>query len=72
MVAPSVERLAREYAGRAVVAKLNTDENPATARRYQIMSIPALYIFKNGQVVDQMVGAQPYQVLEQHLRRFVG
>jgi thioredoxin 1 len=72
MVAPSVERLAREYAGRVVVAKLNTDENPATARRYQIMSIPALYIFKNGQVVDQMVGAQPYQVLEQHLRRFVG
>ncbi len=71
MVAPSVERLAQEYAGRAVVAKLNTDENPATAQRYKIMSIPALYIFKNGQVVDQMVGAQPYQVLEQHLRRFV-
>jgi thioredoxin 1 len=72
MVAPSVEQLAREYAGRAVVGKLNVDENPATQRRYQIMSIPTLYIFKNGQVVDQIVGAQSLSVLQQRLARQVG
>lgn len=69
MVAPSVEQLARDFQGRAVVGKLNTDENPITSQKYKIMSIPALYIFKNGQVVDQMVGAQPLQVLQQRLTR---
>lgn len=69
MVAPSVETLAREFAGRAVVAKLNVDENPMTARRYNIMSIPALYIFRNGRVVDQVVGAQPLPVLRERLAR---
>ena len=72
MVAPSVEQLAKEYAGRAVVAKLNVDENPQTQARYRIMSIPTLYIFKNGQVVDQIVGAQPLGVLQQRLARQVG
>lgn len=70
MVAPSVEKLAQEYAGRAVVGKLNVDENPVTAQRFQVMSIPTLLIFKNGQVVDTIVGAQPYQALQQHLARF--
>lgn len=69
MVAPSVETLAREFAGRAVIAKLNVDENPMTARRYNIMSIPALYIFRNGSVVDQVVGAQPLPVLRERLAR---
>ncbi len=69
MVAPSVEQLAREYAGRAVVGKLNVDENPQTAGRYNIMSIPSLLIFKNGAVVDQIVGAQPLDALRQRLAR---
>jgi thioredoxin 1 len=72
MVAPSVEHLAQEFAGRAIVAKLNVDHNPVTARRYQIMSIPALYIFKDGQIIDKMVGAQPLPVLRQRLARAVG
>jgi thioredoxin 1 len=72
MVAPSVEQLAQEFAGRAVVGKLNVDHNPATARRYNIMSIPALYIFKEGKVIDQIVGAQPLPVLRQRLARAVG
>lgn len=71
MVAPSVEQLAREFAGRAIVGKLNVDHNPNTARRYQIMSIPALYIFKDGQVIDKMVGAQPLPVLRERLARAV-
>ncbi len=68
-VAPAVERLAHEFAGRAVVAKLNVDENPYTAQRFGITGIPALYIFKDGRVVERLVGAQPYQVLYQALAR---
>lgn len=71
MVGPSVEQLAQEFAGRAVVAKLNIDENPQTPRRFGIMSIPTLYIFKKGQVVDQIVGAQPLPALRQWLARHV-
>ena len=71
-VAPAVERLAQEFAGRAVVAKLNVDENPRAAQRFGIGSIPSLYIFKNGRVVERLVGAQPYPVLRQALARHVG
>jgi thioredoxin 1 len=69
IVAPTVEQLAREFAGRAVVGKLNIDENPRTAQRYGIMSIPALLIFKGGQVVERLVGAQPAPVLRQALAK---
>ena len=72
MIAPAVADLAREFAGRAVVGKLNVDENPRIAGRYGVMSIPTLLIFKNGQVVDQIVGAQPAPVLRQRLARQVG
>ena len=71
MVAPAVEQLASEFSGRAVVGKLNVDENPMTSQRYGIMSIPALYIFKNGQVVERIVGAQPAHVLRQKLMQHV-
>lgn len=70
-VAPTVEQLATEFQGRAVVGKLNVDENGHTAQSYQIMGIPALYIFKRGQVVEQMVGVQPAQVLRERLARHV-
>jgi thioredoxin 1 len=72
MIAPSVEQLAQEFAGRAIVGKLNVDHNPHSARRYNIMSIPALYIFKEGQVIDRIIGAQPLPVLRQRLARAVG
>lgn len=67
MVAPVVEQLAREFAGRALVAKLNVDANPATAQRYGIRSIPTLLYFRNGQIVDRAIGAQPAYVLRQKL-----
>lgn len=70
MVAPSVEQLAREFAGKAVVAKLNVDEQPRTAQQLGIQGIPALLIFQRGQVVDRVVGAQPFQVLQERLARF--
>ncbi len=71
MVAPVVEQLAQDYAGRALVGKLNVDENQGVAAKYGIMSIPTLMIFRNGQVVDRIVGAQPAPVLRQHLAKQV-
>lgn len=71
MVAPTVEQLATEFQGRAVVGKLNVDENGRTAQSYQIMGIPALYIFKRGKVVEQLVGVQPAHVLRERLARHV-
>jgi thioredoxin 1 len=72
MVAPAVEQLAREFQGRAVVGKLNVDENPRAAQRFGVQSIPTLLIFRQGRVVDQIVGAQPVQVLQGRLARVVG
>jgi thioredoxin 1 len=57
MIAPVVEELAAEYSGRLKVAKLNTDENPDIASKYQVMGIPTLMFFKGGQVIDRIVGA---------------
>ena len=57
MIAPVVDELATEYSGRLKVAKLNTDENPDIASRYQVMGIPTLMFFKSGQMVDRIVGA---------------
>jgi thioredoxin 1 len=59
MVGPVVEQIATEYAGRAKVGKLNTDEASDIASRYGIRSIPTLLFFKNGEMVQQLVGAYP-------------
>jgi len=59
MIAPTVEELAKEYLGKVKVGKLNTDENPDIASRYKIMGIPTIIFFKDGQKVDQVVGAVP-------------
>ena len=67
MVAPAVEQLAREFAGRALFAKLDVDANQMTAQRYGVQSIPTLLIFRAGQPVERIVGAQPVQVLRQKL-----
>jgi len=58
-IAPVIEELATEMAGRVRVAKLNVDENPATASRFNLRSIPTLLIFKGGQEIDRIVGVQP-------------
>ena len=59
MVAPILDELANEYAGKLRVMKLNTDENPEIAGRYQVMSIPTILFFKNGLAVEKLVGARP-------------
>ena len=63
MVAPIVEEISTEYAGKIKVGKLNTDDNQTVASQYGIMSIPTLMIFKNGEVVERIIGAQPKEAL---------
>ena len=63
-VAPVVESLAQKWGDRAVVTKLNVDDVPSVAERYGIMSIPTLMLFKNGQVVERVVGAASQAALE--------
>jgi len=59
MIAPALEELAEDYEGRIKVTKVNVDENPNIAARYQIRSIPTVLFFKNGEVQDQVIGAVP-------------
>ncbi len=66
-LAPIIEELAHAYAGRVLVAKLDVEANPRTARRYQVMSIPTLVIFRHGQEVDRLTGVQPRHVLQARL-----
>ncbi len=72
MIAPIVEELAAEWAGRIRVGKLNVDENPMTSARFNVRSIPALLIFKGGREVDRIVGAQPKSEIVQKLARYAG
>ncbi len=72
MIAPALEALAKEFAGRLLVAKLNVDENPVTASRFGVMSIPTLIVFRNGEPVDRIVGALPAPVLRERIRRAAG
>ncbi len=67
MIAPVVESLAQEYEGRLTVAKLNVDDNPGTAQRYQVMGIPTLILFKGGEPVERFVGYMPKEDLERRV-----
>jgi len=71
MVAPIIDEMARDYAGKILFAKLNVDENREVATQYEIMSIPTLLVFKNGQPVDRIVGAMPRQMLEPKITRYL-
>ena len=64
MIAPALEELAGTMNGKVKIVKLNVDENPATAAKYGIMSIPTLMLFKNGELASRQVGAAPKQKLE--------
>lgn len=66
---PIVEDIAKSYAGKAVIGKLNVDENPNMAQKYGVMSIPTIMIFKNGAVVKQFIGLQSKEVLSSELNK---
>jgi thioredoxin 1 len=71
-MAPTVDALAAEYAGKIKIGKMNTDENPATPMRYRVQGIPTLLLFKGGNVVDQRVGAMPKSEVKKMLDSHVG
>jgi len=69
MMAPVIEELAHDYAGKAIFAKINVDENCETAERFNVVSIPFFMIFKNGQPVEQMIGACGRKPLEEAIKK---
>jgi len=70
MVGPVIEELANEMQGKIVFGKLNVDENPATSAKHQIMSIPTMLVFKNGNLVDRLIGALPKEELQKKLEPY--
>ncbi len=67
MVGPVVEELAKDFDGKAIVGKVNVDNNPGISMKFGIRNIPALLYFKNGEIVDKQIGAVPKNVLQQKL-----
>jgi thioredoxin len=68
MVAPTIDALARDYAGRVLVGKLDIDANPTVARQFDVRSIPTLLLFRDGKLADRLVGVQPRAAIEARLR----
>ena len=71
IMGPIIEELAQEIGDKVIVGKLNVDENPITAQKYGIMSIPTLIIFKGGIIVDQIIGVQAKEVIKEKLEGFI-
>ncbi len=70
IIAPIVEQFAKEFNGKILFGKLNVDKNQITAMKYQIMSIPTLLVFKNGKLVDRIIGAMPRDMLRAKILRY--
>lgn len=71
-LAPTIEELAGQYSGKIVVGKLDVDENPTTAERFQVYSIPTVVMMKNGREVDRIVGCVPKERIEAMLKKHMG
>ncbi|MFH1577756.1 MAG: thioredoxin [Candidatus Omnitrophota bacterium] len=72
MLAPTISEIAKEYQGKLKVCKVNVDEAPQTAANYGIMSIPTVSIFKNGKVMEQVVGAVDKSVINKKVKPYIG
>jgi thioredoxin 1 len=71
MVAPTIEKLAKDFEGRAKVGKVNVDEEQSLAEQFRVMSIPSIFILKKGEVVEKMVGARPVEELTSLLEKHI-
>ncbi len=69
MLKPVLEKITKEYEGKMILAKASTEDNPNAASKYGIMSIPAVKLFKNGEVVDEFIGAQPEETIKEWLNQ---
>ena len=67
MLSPTLEKIAQEYEGKLILAKAETDQNQAQAQKFGVMSIPSVKLFKDGQIIDEFVGAQPEATIKQWL-----
>lgn len=70
-LAPTIVEVTKEYAGKALIAKLDVDESPVTAERFQVFSIPTMIIFKDGQEVERLVGLSPKNRITEALQKYL-
>ena len=70
MIHPIIDELAVEMKGKVVFGRLNVDENPKVSMKHKIMSIPTLLVFKNGELIDRLIGAVPKELLKQQLSKY--
>ena len=71
MVTPILEQLAKQYAGKIKIVKLNVDENPVTSSKYSVRSVPTMLFFKNGKMINTLVGALPRTEMEKQIRSLI-
>ncbi len=71
MLAPIINELSEDYEGRALIGKLNVDENPRTSMKHRLMAIPTLLFFKDGELVDQIVGVVPKATIEKTISKYL-
>lgn len=71
MVAPTLEKIAKEYSGKVIVAKVNTDENPDWAQRYGVQGIPTMLFISGGKIIHRQVGALPEKMLKEAVLQFL-
>ena len=71
MMGPIIEELAKKFEGRMKIGKINVDENPETAKKYEVLGIPSLKFFKNGKVIDEITGLQPKEVIVEKIENLI-
>jgi len=71
MISPITEELSKDYEGKVIIGKLNVDENPMTGGKYNIMGIPTLLFFNNGELVDRIVGVVPKKAIEDKIKKML-
>ena len=71
MMGPIIEELAEKFEGKMKIGKINVDENPETAKKYEVLGIPSLKFFKNGKVIDEITGLQPKEVIVEKIENLI-